>query len=86
LTFRGNNLARAEAVPIDVNNYRVKYQPRILQGKAAKDVLDGVNAVSARFNTALVIAGDTGKIELRELASSPTFTPETASGPSVTNR
>ncbi len=86
LTFRNNTLARVEAVPIDVNNYRVKYQPRILRGKAAKDVLYGVNAVSARFNTALVIAGDTGTIELSDVASSPTVTPERASGPPVTSR
>lgn len=84
LTFRGNSLAHAEAVPIDVNNYRVKYQPRILQGKAAKDVLDGINAVSARFNTALEIAGDTGKLIVSDMTSSPSVTPEPVSGPSTT--
>jgi poly-gamma-glutamate synthesis protein (capsule biosynthesis protein) len=60
LTFRGNTLASAEAVPIDVNNYRVKYQPRILAGKAAWDVLEAINTVSARFNTRLNIRGDRG--------------------------
>ena len=60
LTFRGNTLSRVEAVPIDVNNYRVKYQPRILRGKLARDVLAGINAVSARFTTSLDIVDDRG--------------------------
>ena len=64
LTFQGNRLARVEAVPIDVNNYRVKYQPRILRGKAARDVLDGINTVSARFRTALEIVDDRGLLLL----------------------
>ncbi len=34
LTFQGKSLARVEAVPLDVNNYRVKYRPRILHGQA----------------------------------------------------
>jgi poly-gamma-glutamate synthesis protein (capsule biosynthesis protein) len=32
LSFQGNTLARVEAVPLDVNNYRVKYRPRVLTG------------------------------------------------------
>jgi poly-gamma-glutamate synthesis protein (capsule biosynthesis protein) len=64
LTFRGNILARAEAVPIDVNNYRVKYQPRILSGKQAADVLEGINTVSARFQTRLDISDDRGLLVL----------------------
>ena len=66
LTFGNNSLVRVEAVPIDVNNYRVKYQPRILRGKTATDVLDGINAVSARFKTALDIHEDRGFIVLPE--------------------
>jgi poly-gamma-glutamate capsule biosynthesis protein CapA/YwtB (metallophosphatase superfamily) len=60
LTFRGNTLAKAEAIPIDVNNYRVKYQPRTLSGKAAGDALDAINAASARFKTKLERTGDRG--------------------------
>jgi poly-gamma-glutamate capsule biosynthesis protein CapA/YwtB (metallophosphatase superfamily) len=60
LTFRGNTLAKVEAVPIDVNNYRVKYQPKVLLGKAAGDVLDSINAASARFKTTLERTGDRG--------------------------
>ncbi len=84
LTFRGNRLVKAEAVPIDVNNYRVKYQPRILRGKEARDVLEGINAVSARFNTALEITGDRGRLLLTDqLMTSPTLSPAAASLPAA---
>ncbi len=53
LTFRDNSLVKVEAVPIDVNNYRVRYQPKLLSGKAAEEVLNGINAASARFKTHL---------------------------------
>ncbi len=71
LTFRGKSLVKVEAVPIDVNNYRVRYQPKVLRGKAALDVLGSVNAASERFNTKLEIAGDRGALVP---ASSPTAT------------
>jgi poly-gamma-glutamate capsule biosynthesis protein CapA/YwtB (metallophosphatase superfamily) len=64
LTFRNNSLVRAEAVPIDVNNYRVAYQPRVLRGQPARDVLEAVNAGSLRSNTVLQIAGDRGTLLL----------------------
>jgi poly-gamma-glutamate capsule biosynthesis protein CapA/YwtB (metallophosphatase superfamily) len=64
LTFRNNSLAGIEAVPIDVNNYRVKYQPRVLKGKPARDVLEGMNAVSARTNTLLEISDDRGRLSI----------------------
>ncbi len=34
--FRGNSLARVEAVPLDVNNYRVKYQPAYSPARPVK--------------------------------------------------
>ena len=34
-TFQGKTLVRVEAVPLDINNYRVKYRPHVLTGKAA---------------------------------------------------
>ena len=73
LTFRGNTLARIEAVPIDVNNYRVQYQPKVLAGKAAADVLDGMNTASARFKTKLERTGDRGTLVLpaREVEGHP---------------
>jgi len=64
LTFQGKILSRVEAVPLDVNNYRVKYRPRILLGKPARDVLDSINAASERFKTKLDIANDRGTILL----------------------
>lgn len=82
LTFKGHGLAKVEAVPIDVNNYRVKYQPRILRGKPAKDVLDSVNAVSVRFNTQLNIADDRGILALPAAAAQPES--RLASSPSTT--
>ncbi len=63
-TFQGKTLVRVEAVPLDVNNYRVKYRPHVLDGKAAALVLDSVNAASARFKTKLEIANGRGTIVL----------------------
>jgi poly-gamma-glutamate synthesis protein (capsule biosynthesis protein) len=65
LTFQGKRLARAEAVPIDVNNYRVKYKPRVLTGDAAAQVLESINRASARFQTRLDIADNRGTLTLR---------------------
>jgi poly-gamma-glutamate synthesis protein (capsule biosynthesis protein) len=82
LTFQGNRLARVEAVPLDVNNYRVKYRPRVLTGRPAADALDGINAASARFATKLTIANDRGFLELpaeaEKLKSGMTSSPSTA--------
>jgi poly-gamma-glutamate synthesis protein (capsule biosynthesis protein) len=64
LTFQGKGLSRVEAVPLDVNNYRVKYRPRVLRGKPARDVLDSINAASERFKTKLDITNDRGTILL----------------------
>jgi poly-gamma-glutamate capsule biosynthesis protein CapA/YwtB (metallophosphatase superfamily) len=64
LTFQGKGLSRVEAVPLDVNNYRVKYRPRVLRGKPARDVLDSINTASERFKTKLDITNDRGTILL----------------------
>jgi poly-gamma-glutamate synthesis protein (capsule biosynthesis protein) len=64
LTFQGKRLVRVEAVPLDVNNYRVKYRPHALTGKAAAEVLDSINAASARFKTKLKIGNDSGVLSL----------------------
>jgi poly-gamma-glutamate capsule biosynthesis protein CapA/YwtB (metallophosphatase superfamily) len=64
LTFQNKSLVRVEAVPLDVNNYRVKYRPRVLTGTAAAEVLGSINAASVRFNTRLDIAHDRGTIVL----------------------
>ncbi len=75
LTFLDKKLARVEAVPLDVNNYRVKYRPRILSGKAAAETLTSINTASARFRTQLEIRNDRGI-----LTFSSAETPSTAPG------
>jgi hypothetical protein len=55
---------RIEAVPLDVNNYRVVYQPRVLAGTKAESVLGEINAASEKFNTRLTIKNDRGILDL----------------------
>lgn len=74
LTFKGNSLVRVEVVPLDVNNYRVKYQPRVLAGKAAVDALESINTASRRFDTELVIRDNRGTISLSPPAAQQTTT------------
>jgi poly-gamma-glutamate capsule biosynthesis protein CapA/YwtB (metallophosphatase superfamily) len=64
LIFRGKSLVKVEVVPLDVNNYRVKYQPRVLKGTAAAAALESINIASERFKTKLDIANDRGTILL----------------------
>jgi poly-gamma-glutamate synthesis protein (capsule biosynthesis protein) len=63
-TFKGKTLVRIEAIPLDVNNYRVAYQPRVLAGRKAESVLGEINAVSEKFKTRLTITNDRGIIDL----------------------
>jgi len=63
-TFKGKTLVRIEAVPLDVNNYRVAYQPKVLAGAKAEDVLGEINAASAKFKTVLTIRNDRGILDL----------------------
>ena len=84
LTFQGNRLARVEAVPLDVNNYRVKYRPRVLIGRPATEALDNINAASTRFATKLTIADDRGFLDLPVQAEQQKSA--MASGPSTTGR
>ncbi len=83
LTFQGKRLVRVEAVPLDVNNYRVKYRPHALTGKAAAEVLDSINAASARFKTKLEIGNDCGVISLAPPVTAPAQgnSPQTSSSP-----
>ena len=63
-TFRGTSLVRIEAVPLDVNNYRVAYQPRVLMGTKAESLLADLNAASAKFKTRLAIRDGRGTLDL----------------------
>lgn len=63
-TFKKHSLVKIEAVPLDINNYRVEYQPRVLTGQAGQAVLNDINTASQRFKTALAISGNRGTITL----------------------
>ena len=63
-TFKNHSLVKIEAVPLDINNYRVEYQPRVLTGQAGQAVLNDINTASRRFKTALAISGNRGTITL----------------------
>ena len=63
-TFKGKSLVRIEVVPLDVNNYRVVYQPRVLTGAKAEGVLNEINAVSEKFKTMLAITNGRGVLDL----------------------
>ncbi len=63
-TFKGKTLVRAEAVPLDVNNYRVAYQPRVLTGARADDLLERLGGASAKLGTRLVLRNDRAFVEL----------------------
>lgn len=81
LTFQGKGLARVEAAPLDVNNYRVKYRPRMLRGKPAQEALESINTASERFKTRLNIANDRGTILLTAqglIAPAPGNSPRTS--------
>ncbi len=81
LTFQGNALARVEAVPLDVNNYRVKYRPHVLSGPAAAEVLGDINTASTRFKTKLEIANDLGTI----VSTSTITAPAPGSSPQISS-
>lgn len=59
-TFKGKSLVAVEAVPIDVNNYRVAYQPKVLTGTRADEVLGGLNAGSERLGARLDLRNGRG--------------------------
>lgn len=63
-TFKGKTLVRVEAVPLDVNNYRVAYQPRVLAGSRADALLGEINAASRKFRTQLTVRDGRGVIDL----------------------
>ncbi|MHB8846470.1 MAG: CapA family protein [Nitrospirota bacterium] len=67
-TFKGKDLARVEAVPLDVNNYRVAYQPRVLTGSRADALLGEINAASRKFKTQLTVRDGRGFLDLTAAA------------------
>lgn len=77
LTFRGKSLVKVEAVPLDVNNYRVKYRPRVLTGSAALEVLESITIASERFKTKMTVANDRGTILITPSETIPQPLPPT---------
>ena len=67
-TFKEKALVRVEVVPLDVNNYRVVYQPRVLTGLKAEALLGEINAVSEKFKTRLTVRDGRGYLELTAAA------------------
>jgi poly-gamma-glutamate synthesis protein (capsule biosynthesis protein) len=63
-TFREKHLVRVEAVPLDVNNYRVSYQPRVLTGVQAETVIGELNSFSERFGTRFAFQDGRGVLSL----------------------
>ena len=57
-------LARLELVPIDVQNRRVRFQPQLLHGEAARAVLVKVIDESRALGTALALDGDLATLAL----------------------
>jgi hypothetical protein len=54
---------RVEAVPLDVNNYRVVYQPRVLTGTTAEEVIRDINSISEKFRARLDLRNGRGVLE-----------------------
>ena len=50
-----NGLLYAKAIPIDVNNYNISFQPRILRGAKADTVLSHLQKFSEPLNTSSII-------------------------------
>ena len=72
-TFKGNTFVKAEAVPLDVNNYRVRYQPKVLEGTQGEAVLDWLASVSTRFRTPLLFTG--GRLAVQAFPSTAAKAP-----------
>lgn len=68
-TFKGNTFMKAVAVPLDVNNYRVSYQPRVLTGAEGAAVLDWLAAASSRFKTPFEISGNRAALRPSAMAT-----------------
>lgn len=54
----------AEIYPINVNNFEVKFQPRLFKDKEAQRLLREIQELSAAFDTGVEIKGDVGVVLL----------------------
>jgi len=62
--FQGRVLVRVEAVPLDVNNYRVAYRPRVLTDGQAEKVIGDLAAASRKRGTEIRFRNGRGVIDL----------------------
>ncbi|MEK6607936.1 MAG: CapA family protein [Myxococcota bacterium] len=64
-TLRDRRLVRVALVPIDVQNRRVRFQPRVLRGDAARRVLEPLARASRAQGAELRVEGDEAVLDLR---------------------
>jgi poly-gamma-glutamate capsule biosynthesis protein CapA/YwtB (metallophosphatase superfamily) len=60
--FDDRGIVLAEVIPIDVNNYRVGFQPRILRKEKKRRVFQELNDISKRYNQGKLIVRDSGLV------------------------
>lgn len=64
LRFSGDELAAAEILPVHGMFFACDYQPYVLVGEEAEEVVAHVEELSARFGTRIAFSGDRGIIAL----------------------
>ena len=60
--FDDQGIVMAEVVPIDVNNYRVHFQPKILKDQKRQKMFKKLNSISKPYNHGKSIIRDSGLI------------------------
>ena len=65
VVVEGKNIRRVELIPIDVFNPRVLFQPRLLGGKQAAEVVRELQTLSQQRDTAIAQVGEWGVLEWR---------------------
>lgn len=62
VSYNHSGWIEAEIIPIDVNNYRVQFSPKLLYGEKKKDVIQEVNTLSQSLNEDSLTFGLSGRI------------------------
>ena len=68
----------AEIYPINVNNFEVKFQPRLFKDEEAQRLLGEIRELSAAFKTRVEIKGDVGVVLLPGSGLQEQGTPESS--------
>jgi len=61
--FENGSLKEAEIIPIDVNNYRTNFQPKLLHAGQKQRVILELNEISKQYNRGKSIIDDSGLID-----------------------